>query len=79
MQGKKSLISKEQVLSTLQRLATELGRTPTREELEQMSGNSVAVVRKHFTRHRAAVRAAGLEPAPTGPPRMIQNEDLLED
>jgi hypothetical protein len=79
MQGKKSLISKEQVLSTLQRLATELGRAPTREELEQMSGISPAVVRKHFTRHRAAVRAAGLEPAPTGPPRMIQNEDLLED
>jgi hypothetical protein len=79
MQGEKSLISKEQVLSTLQRLATELGRTPTREELEEMSGISPAVVRKHFTTHRSAVRAAGLEPAPTGPPRMIQNEDLLED
>ncbi|HEX3106407.1 MAG TPA: hypothetical protein VHQ22_18340 [Terriglobales bacterium] len=79
MQGKKSQISKEQVLSTLQRLATELGRTPTREELEQMSGISVAVVRKHFTRHRTAVREAGLEPAPTGPPRIIQNQDLLED
>jgi hypothetical protein len=25
------------------------------------------------------VRAAGLEPAPTGPPRIIQNQDLLED
>jgi hypothetical protein len=79
MQGKKSLISKEQVISTLQRLATELGRAPTREELEQMSGISPAVVRKYFTRHRAAVRAAGLEPAPTGPGRVIQNEDLLED
>jgi hypothetical protein len=79
MQGKKSPISKEQLLSTLQRLATEMGRTPTREELEQMSGISPAVVRKHFTRHRTAVRAAGLEPAPTGPARMIQNEDLLED
>jgi hypothetical protein len=79
MQGKKSLISKEQLLSTLQRLGTDLGRAPTREELEQMSGISPAVVRKHFTRHRAAVRAAGLEPAPTGPGRVIQNEDLLED
>ncbi len=79
MQGKKSLISKEEVLSTLQQLATELGRAPTREELEQMSGISPAVVRKHFTRHRSAVRAAGLESAPTGPPRMIQNQDLLED
>ena len=39
MQGKKSLISKEQVISTLQRLATELGRTPTREELEQRSSD----------------------------------------
>ena len=79
MQGEKSLISKEQVLSSLQRLATELGRAPTREELEQMSGISPAVVRRHFTRHRTAVRAAGLEPAPTGPGRVIQNEDLLED
>jgi hypothetical protein len=79
MQGKKSLISKEQIISTLQRLATELGRAPTREELEQMGGISVGAVRKHFTRHRSAVRAAWLEPAPTGPPRIIQNQDLLED
>jgi hypothetical protein len=79
MQGKKSLISKEQIISTLQRLATELGRAPTREEMEQMGGISVGAVRKHFTRHRSAVRAAGLEPAPTGPPRIIQNQDLLED
>src|SRR4051794_16059860 len=66
MQGKKSSISKEEVLSTLQRVATELGRTPTREELEQMSGISPAVVRKHFTKHRAAVRAAGVEAGPPG-------------
>jgi len=79
MQGKKSLISKEQILSAIQDLATDLGRAPTREELEQMGGISPAVVRRHFTRHRAAVRAAGLEPAPTGPGRLIQNEDLLED
>ncbi|HEX9255563.1 MAG TPA: hypothetical protein VF938_08450 [Candidatus Angelobacter sp.] len=79
MQGKESLISKEQVLSTIQRLATDLGRAPTREELEQRGGISVGVVRRHFTRHRWAVRAAGLEPAPTGPPRIIQNQDLLED
>jgi hypothetical protein len=79
MQGKKSLISKEQVISTLHRLATELGRAPTREELEQKGGISVGTVRRHFTRHRSAVRAAGLEPAPTGPPRIIQNQDLLED
>jgi hypothetical protein len=79
MQGEKSLISKEEVISALKRVATDLGRAPTREELEQMSGISVAVVRKHFIRHRTAVRAAGLEPAPTGPPRMIRSEDLLED
>jgi hypothetical protein len=79
MQGKKSFISKEQVLSTLQRLATELGRAPTRKELAQRGGISVRAVKKHFTRHREAVRAAGLEPAPPGPPRIIQNQDLLED
>jgi hypothetical protein len=79
MQGKKIPTTKEQILSALQELATDLGRAPTREELEQMGGISPAVVRRHFTRHRAAVRAAGLEPAPTGPGRMIQNEDLLED
>jgi hypothetical protein len=79
MQGKKSLISKEQILSAIRDLATDLGRAPTREELEQMGGISQAVVRRHFMRHRSAVRAAGLEPAPTGPGRVIQNEDLLED
>jgi hypothetical protein len=79
MQGKKILISKEQIISTLQRLGTELGRAPTREELEEMGGISPAVVRRHYKRHLSAVRVAGLEPAPTGPPRMIQNQDLLED
>jgi len=79
MQGKKSLISKEQILSAIQDLATDLGRAPTREELAQMGGISVGAVRKHFTRHLSAVGAAGLEPAPTGPPRIIQNQDLLED
>jgi hypothetical protein len=59
MQGKKSAISKEEVLSTLQRLATDLGRAPTREELEQMSGISPAVVRKHFTRHRRGGESGG--------------------
>jgi len=79
MQGKKSLISKEQILSAIQDLATDLGRAPTREELEQMGGISPAVGRRYFIRHRSAVRAAGLEPAPTGPGRVIRNEDLLED
>jgi len=79
MQGKKSLISKEQILSAIRGLATDLGRTPTREELEQMGGISQGVVRRLFIRHRSAVRAAGLKPAQTGPPRLIQNEDLLED
>ncbi|HVG89904.1 MAG TPA: hypothetical protein VNB54_00300 [Alphaproteobacteria bacterium] len=79
MQGKKSPISKDQILSAIQELATDLGRTPTREELEQRGGISVGAVRRLFIRHRAAVRAAGLEPAPTGPGRLIENEELLED
>jgi hypothetical protein len=37
------------------------------------------VVRSLFERHRTAVRAAGLEPAATGPDRLITNEELLED
>jgi transcriptional regulator GlxA family with amidase domain len=53
MQGKKSSISKEQVLSTLQRLATELGRAPTRKELKQRGGISVRVVKRHFMRHQS--------------------------
>src|SRR5579859_713542 len=79
MQGKKSLISKEEVISTLQRLATELGRAPTRKELKQRGGISVRVVKRHFTRHQSAVKAAGLEPAPPGPPRITPNQNLLED
>ena len=79
MQGKKIPITKEQVLSAIEAVAKELGRAPTREELEQLGGISPAVVRRHFMRHRSAVRAAGLEPAQTGPERQIQNEDLLGD
>ncbi|HEY1937529.1 MAG TPA: hypothetical protein VGJ33_06320 [Candidatus Angelobacter sp.] len=79
MQGKKILITREQILTAIQKLATDLGRAPTRDELEQMGGISGAAVRKHFIRHRTAMIAAGLEPAPTGPPPLIRNEDLLED
>lgn len=79
MQGKKILITREQILSAIEAVAKELGRAPTREELERLGGISPAAVRRHFMRHRTAVRAAGLEPAPTGPARQIQNEELLED
>ncbi len=79
MQGKRIAITKQQVLSAIEAVAKKLGRAPTREELEQLGGISPAVVRRHFMRHRAAVRAAGLEPARNGPERWIQNEDLLED
>ena len=79
MQGKKIPTTKQQVLSAIEAVAKGLGRAPTREELEQLGGISPAVVRRHFMRHRTAVRAAGLEPTRTGPERMIGNEDLLED
>jgi hypothetical protein len=79
MQGKKIRITRQQVLDAIEAVAKDLGRAPTREELEQLGGISPVVVRRHFLRHRAAVRAAGLEPARTGPERQIQNEDLLED
>src|SRR5437588_4970925 len=79
MRGIKILITKEKILSAIQKVAKELGRGPTREELEQFGGISVAVVRRLFGRHRTAVRAAGLEAAPTGPDRLITNQQLLEN
>lgn len=79
MQGKKISTTKQQVLSAIETVAKKLGRAPTREELEHLGGISPAVVRRHFMRHRAAVGAAGLEPAPTGPGRITQNEELLEN
>ena len=77
MQGKKGPISKEQILSTIRELAKTLGRTPTREELERLGGVSGSAVRQRFFTHRRAVRAAGLEPAPTGK-RYMTDQELLE-
>jgi Homing endonuclease associated repeat len=79
MRGVKILMSKEQILSTIKQVAEQLGRAPTREELEQLGGIAPPVVRRVFVRHTSAMRAAGLEPAPTGPPQRISNEQLLED
>lgn len=78
MQGKKSPISKEEVLSAIQRLGKELGRAPTWRELEG-AGIGYPVVRKHFQHYRAAVRAAGLEPVKGGTPNRVSNQQLLED
>jgi hypothetical protein len=79
MPGRKNAsITKEQILSTIQAIAKDLGRAPTREELERLGGIPPTVVRNRFGKHRTAVRAAGLEPTRTGPER-VKNERLLED
>ena len=57
--------TKEQIIETIQKVARELGRAPTREELDQLGGISPALVRKHFVRHKSAMRAAGMEPLPS--------------
>src|SRR5690348_7570133 len=70
--------TKEQILTTIEAIAKDLGRAPTREELERLGGIPATVVRSRFGKHRTAVRAAGLEPTRTGP-EPIKNERLLED
>jgi HNH endonuclease len=75
MQGKKDPISKEDVVSAIQAVAKDLGRAPTRPELQRFSGVTPAAVRRLFWSHSSAVRESGLE----GPRQRVSTQQLLED
>lgn len=59
----------EEVLEALRRIASELARSPTKEELEENASTpgwpSAAIVRRRFGSVTAGVAAAGLSPART--------------
>ncbi|HET9838607.1 MAG TPA: hypothetical protein VFR84_10255, partial [Candidatus Angelobacter sp.] len=79
MRGVKTTITREEIISAIQKLAEDLGRTPTAQELEDMGRITRGVVARRFGSHGAAVRAAGMERVKSGPGRAISNAQLLED
>jgi len=69
--------TREGVLAAIRKAAAELGRPPSRKELQRLTGVSHFKVLKHFRTLREAVRAAGLEPSRKG--QRITTRELLED
>ncbi len=76
---KNTLITKEQILTTIQAIAKDLGRAPTSLELRRLGGIHPVVVKYRFGKYNSAVRAAGLEPKPTGTGQRLNNDELLKD
>ena len=53
-------MTKDEVIASIRKCAQELGRVPTRDQL-QRAGIGPAVVRKLFGSHLEALRQAGME------------------
>ncbi len=70
-------MQKKDIIAAIRRAAKELGRTPSRGELNRITGVNYYRVQLEFPTFQQAVRAAGLEPHPKG--RKIQTKDLLRD
>jgi Homing endonuclease associated repeat len=69
-------MTKEEVIASIRKCAEEVGRAPTRDQL-QRAGIGPAVVRKLFGAHLEALRQAGLEAV--GPGYVATVESLLTD
>ncbi|HET6845048.1 MAG TPA: hypothetical protein VFK06_25690 [Candidatus Angelobacter sp.] len=65
------------IIAALRRAAEQLGKTPTRGELNRVTGINYYRVQLKFRSFNEAIRAAGLEPHPKG--RKITTKDLLRD
>jgi hypothetical protein len=70
-------MSREEIISAIQKCAQKLGRAPTRAELRKMAGVSLSRVKYLFKGMTHALREAGCEPKGRG--HLIPNEDLLLD
>src|SRR5258707_14184064 len=70
-------MQKRDIIAAIRRAAKELGRTPSRGELNRITGVNYYRVQLEFPTFQHAVRAAGLEPHPKG--RKITTRDLLRD
>jgi hypothetical protein len=71
-----SPISKERCISEIQRVADDLGRTPKRDEINEMADISTAPIERHFERFADAVEAAGFEPHRR---KKITQDELIEE
>jgi hypothetical protein len=69
--------TKGKIISALQKVARELGHTPSSEAFYHHSGVSRAQVAWRFQNYRDAVRAAGLQPNQMG--MRVETATLLED
>src|SRR5260370_42596872 len=70
-------MQRKDIIAAIRRAAKELGRTPSRGELNRITGVNYYRVQLEFPTFQHAVRAAGLEPHPKG--RKITTRDLLRD
>jgi hypothetical protein len=70
-------VSQEEILTAIQTCARQLGRIPTRAELQQIAGISYPALRYSFGNMARAIRQAGFEPVSTS--QTISEEDLLLD
>jgi hypothetical protein len=74
---KDKLLTKEQIIATLQESAHKLGHAPNGLEFRQVSGITKFKVGRHFDSFHAALRAAGLTPNQKG--TRIEARALMED
>lgn len=70
-------MTRASILAAIRSAASQLGRAPSRNELQRLTGVSHFKVLKHFPTLREAIRAAGLEPSRKG--QRISTRDLLAD
>ncbi len=70
-------ITREKIISELQAAALELGHAPTTTEFARLSGIHNRSAKRYFPTYLEAVRAAGLEPNPTG--QRLNSAAILED
>src|SRR5258707_7978922 len=70
-------MQRKDIVAAIRRAAKELGRTPSRGELNRITGVNYYRVQLEFPTYQHAIRAAGLEPHPKG--RKITTRDLLRD
>lgn len=74
--GKYRIMSEQELLDEIQRLADEIGRVPTTVDMEEHGNHDAAKYSQRFDGWRNAVEQAGYEPVN---PRKIPKEELLSD
>lgn len=78
-QEKRNWITDEELLSDLEKLADELNKTPTMEEMDHYGQYSTHTYVNHFGSWNDALREVGLEPNQGDPDKIYANDDRLPD